>query len=185
MLSTMIALSLPAAAVAAPAPVPLQAPQGWSLASSAEGCIVHTTERAGTVLSVFALPEQDGIGFLLQNQKWSGLEDGQVYPLSIRFDGGGEWPIPALARTEIDEDGPGLFFAIRPGSEQGGRDFISEFAAARGMRIANDGVGVGDLRLPDARGATVALANCLRGVFEGRSGNPFGDSEGARTATRI
>ncbi|HEX9931287.1 MAG TPA: hypothetical protein VGB08_00410 [Allosphingosinicella sp.] len=184
MLSTVIALSLQAAAVAAPAPVAAQAPQGWNLASSADGCIVHTTERAGTVLSVFALPGQDGIGFLLQNQKWTGLEDGEVYPLNIQLEGGGEWPIPAMARTEIDEDGPGLFFAIRPGSEEGGRDFISEFAGARGMRIANDGVGVGDLRLPDARGATVALATCLRGVFEGR-GNPFGDSEGARTATRI
>lgn len=185
MLSTMIALSLQAAAAAAPVAVPVQAPQGWNLAASDDGCIVHTTERAGTILSVFALPGQDGIGFLLQNQKWGELEDGEVYPLSIRFDGGGEWPIPALARTEIDEDGPGLFFAIRPGPAQGGRDFISEFAAARGMRIANDGVGVGDLRLPDARGATVALANCLRGVFEGRTGNPFRDSVGAGTATRI
>ena len=183
MLSSVIALSLLQASAAA-APGEARAPQGWNLASSAEGCIVHTTERAGTMLSVFALPEQDGIGFLLQNQKWSALRDGEVYPLTIRFDSNGEWPIPALARTEIDEDGPGLFFAVRPGSEQGGRDFIAEFAGARGMRIANDGVAVGDLRLPNARGATVALAQCLRGVFEGRT-NPFGDSDGAGTATRI
>ena len=187
MLSSLIALSLlQAAPGAAPAPqrAAVEAPAGWNLASSEEGCIVHTTERAGIVLSVFALPEQDGIGFLLQNRKWSDLSDGRVYPLAIRFDDGREWPIPALARTEIDEDGPGMFFAIRPGAEQGGRDFLGEFAAARGMRIANGGVGVGDLRLPDARAATLALANCLRGVFEGRS-NPFGDSEGARTSTRI
>jgi len=186
MLSSVIALSLlqASAGAAAPAPVAAQAPQGWNLASSSDGCIVHTTERAGIVLSVFALPEQDGIGFLLQNRKWGELEDGQVYPISIRFDGGTEWPIPALARTEIDEDGPGLFFAIRPGREQGGRDFITEFAGARGMRVATNGVAVGDLGLPNARGATVALANCLRGVFEGRS-NPFGGSEGAGTAIRI
>jgi hypothetical protein len=183
MLSSVIALSLLQASAAA-APAEARAPQGWNLASSAEGCIVHTTERAGTVLSVFALPEQDGIGFLLQNQKWSGLRDGQVYPLTISFDANSAWPIPALARTEIDEDGPGLFFAIRPGSEQGGRDFIADFADARGMRIANDGVAVGNLRLPDARGATVALAQCLRTVFEGRT-HPFSNSEGARTATRI
>ena len=187
MLSSLIALSLlqaTAGAAPAPAPAAVEAPQGWNLASSSDGCIVHTTERAGIVLSVFALPEQDGIGFLLQNRKWGELEDGQVYPISIRFDDGSEWPIPALARTQIDEDGPGLFFAIRPGREQGGRDFISEFAGARGMHVATDGVGVGDLNLPNARGATVALANCLRGMFEGRS-NPFGGSEGARTATRI
>lgn len=189
MLSSVIALSLlqataGAAPVPAPSPVAAEAPNGWTLASSAEGCIVHTTERAGTVLSMFALPEQDGIGFLLQNHKWSELEEGQVYPISIRFDDGSEWPIPALARTQIDGDGPGLFFAVRPGREQGGRDFIAEFAGARGMRVATNGVGVGDLRLPNARGATVALANCLRGVFEGRS-NPFSRSEGAGTATRI
>ena len=183
MLSSVIALSLLQASASA-APAQTQAPQGWNLASSEDGCIVHTTERAGTMLSVFALPEQDGIGFLLQNPKWTDLRDGEVYPLSIRFDGGTDWPIPALARTEIDADGPGLFFAIRPGSERGGRDFISEFAGAQGMRIANADVAVGDLRLPNARGATLALANCLRGVFEGRT-NPFGDSEGARTATRI
>lgn len=183
MLSSVIALSLLQASAAA-APALPQAPQGWNLASSGDGCIVHTTERAGTMLSVFALPDQDGIGFLLQNRKWTGLRDGRVYPLSIRFDAGGEWPIPALARTEIDEDGPGLFFAVRPGSEQSGRDFIAEFAAARGMNVANDGVGVGNLDLPHVRAATVALAQCLRGVFEGRT-NPFGDSDGAATATRI
>lgn len=183
MLSPIVALSLLQASAAA-APMPAQVPQGWNLASSSDGCIVHTTERDGIVLSVFALPEQDGIGFLLQNQKWTDLRDGEVYPLSIRFDGGTEWPIPALARTEIDQDGPGLFFAVRPGTEEGGRDFIAEFAGAAAMRVANDGVGVGDLSLPHARAATVALADCLRDVFEGRT-NPFGGSDGAGTATRI
>lgn len=181
MLSSVIALSLLQASATPASP---QAPQGWNLASSSDGCIVHTTERAGTMLSVFALPDQDGIGFLLQNPKWTGLRDGQVYPLSIRFDAGGDWPIPALARTEIDDDGPGLFFAIRPGSEEGGRDFIAEFAAASGMNVENDGVRVGDLDLPHARAATVALADCLRGVFEGLA-NPFSGSEGAGTAIRI
>ena len=181
MLSSVIALSLLQASAAA---APAEAPPGWTLASSEQGCIVHTNQRPGTVLSVFALPEQDGIGFLLQNVKWTGLEDGAVYPLTIRFDEGGAWPIPAMARTRIDSDGPGLFFAIRPGSEEGGRDFIGEFAAARGMRIANGGVAVDDLRLSNARGATLALAQCLRTMIE--SGvNPFSGSEGARTATRI
>ena len=136
MLSSVIALTLVQAAAAAP--VQAQAPAGWRVASSAEGCLVHTTERAGTVLSVFALPGQDGIGFLLQNRKWTSLRDGQLYPLSIRFDQGSEWPIPALARTELDEDGPGLFFAIRPGSEAGGRDFraIGEALASRSRPAA-------------------------------------------------
>ena len=180
MLSALVALSL----LQASAAVPIQAPQGWTVASSDGGCLVHTAQRAGTVLSVFALPEQDGIGFLLQNPKWTELEDGQVYPLSIRFDGGSEWPIPALARTSIDEDGPGLYFAIRPGGEQGGRDFIDDFSRAGGMRIANDGVAYDNLRLTDSRGATLALAQCLRTMIQSE-GNPFSNSEGARTATRI
>jgi hypothetical protein len=180
MLSSLVALSL----LQASAAVPIQAPQGWTIASTSDGCLVHTTERAGTVLSVFALPEQDGIGFLVQNRKWTGLKDGEIYPLSIRFDDGSEWPIPALARTSIDEDGPGLFFAIRPGREEGGRDFLGEFAGARGMRIANEDA-VDTLRLTDTRGATVALAQCLRTMFEGGDDNPFSNSEGARTATRI
>lgn len=181
MFGTLIALSLQAAAVAAPPPETLQ---GWTVANSADGCLVHTSQRAGTVLSVFALPEQEGIGFLLQNAKWTTLENGEVYPLSIRFDDGSEWPIPAIARTDIDEDGPGLFFAIRPRSEEGGRDFIEEFAGARGMTVANDGRTMDSLRLANSRGATVALAQCLSRMWGGQS-NPFGNSEGAKTATRI
>ncbi|MDP8993556.1 MAG: hypothetical protein M3N07_01010 [Pseudomonadota bacterium] len=184
MLSMLIALSLLQAAASGPPPAQAETIQGWNLASSAQGCLVHTTQRAGTVLSVFALPEQDGIGFLLQNRKWTGLRDGAVYPLSIRFDDGSEWPVPAIARIEIDEDGPGLFFAIRPGSESGGQDFMSEFASARAMRIDTDSGPVDRLRLTNSRGATVALAQCLSRLWGGEA-NPFGDSEGARTATRI
>lgn len=180
MLSISIALGLAQAAAA----TPVQAPPGWTVAASPEGCLVHTTERAGIVLSVFALPEQDGIGFLLQNRKWTELEDGAVYALSIRFDRGAAWPVPALARTGIDADGPGLFFAIRPGSEQGGRDFIGEFAEARAMEIGADGGPSEQLRLADSRGATLALAQCLRTMIEDGA-NPFSGSEGARTATRI
>lgn len=182
-MSSVIALALLQASAGA-SPAQAETLQGWNVAASVDGCVVHTTGRPGTVLSVFALPEQDGIGFLLQNRKWITLEDGQIYPLSIRFDDGSEWPLPALAQTEIDEDGPGLFFAVRPGSEEGGRDFIAKFAGARGMRIANAGVAVGDLRLTNARDATVALAQCMRTMIEGDA-NPFGSSEGARTATRI
>jgi hypothetical protein len=180
MLSALVALSLLQASAAAPA----QAPQGWTLAAGEGGCLVHTEQRAGTLLSVMALPEQDGIGFLLQNPKWTGLKDGQVYSLSIRFDDGSEWPVPALARTEIDSNGPGLFFAIQPGAAAGGRDFLGDFSRARGMRIANDGVAYGDLRLTDSRAATLALAQCLRTMIEGES-NPFSNSEGAKSATRI
>ncbi|HEX8527698.1 hypothetical protein [Allosphingosinicella sp.] len=184
MFGTVIALSLLQAAAAAPASAAPENLQGWTLANSANGCLVHTSERVGTVLSVFALPGQEGIGFILQNRKWGSLRDGTVYPLTIRFDEGADWPVPAMARTEIDEDGPGLFFAIRPGSEEDGRDFIADFADARGMQIANDGAVVDTLRLTNSRAATAALAQCLSRLWSGEA-NPFGNSEGARTATRI
>jgi hypothetical protein len=181
---SLIALSLLQAAVPAAAAAPAPPPRGWTVANSAEGCLVHTSERVGIVLSVFALPDQEGIGFLLQNRKWEALEDGKVYPLSLRFDDGSAWPVPALARTRIDEDGPGLFFVIPSAGENGGRDFLSDFADARGMRIANSGVAVGSLALSDSRGAAFALARCLRTMIDGEA-NPFSESEGASSATRI
>lgn len=184
MLSTVIALSLFQTAASATPPPRVENLQGWNVTSDSGSCLVHTTQRAGTMLSVFALPEREGIGFLLQNRKWTDLEDGAVYPITIRFDNGREWPLPALARTEIDEDGPGLYFAIRPGSEEGGRDFIGEFAAAAGMRVANDGAEVDKLALTNSRGATVALAQCLSRIWTGDA-NPFEGSDGAATATRI
>jgi hypothetical protein len=184
MLGSMIALSLLQSAGAVPPAAGPENVQGWTVASDPQGCLVHTTGRPGTMLSVFALPSQEGIGFLLQNRKWSDLEDGAVYPLTIRFDDGSDWPVPAIARTDIDEDGPGLYFAIRPGSEKGGRDFIGEFAGAGGMHIANDGTVVESLSLSNSRGATVALARCLSRIWTGGA-NPFEGSEGAPTATRI
>lgn len=182
--TTTIALSLLQSAGSLPPAAGPDQIQGWTVANDPEGCLVHTTERPGTMLSMFALPRQEGIGFLLQNRKWGDLEDGAVYPLTIRFDDGSEWPVPAVARTQIDEDGPGLYFAVRPGAGESGRDFIGEFAGAGGMRIANEDMVVETLRLTNSRGATVALARCLSRIWTGED-NPFEDSEGAPTATRI
>ena len=184
MFGTAIALSLLQAAGAA-VPAKPQDEGNWQLANSSEHCAVHTSAQGGTLVSVFALADREGIGFLLQNRQWTGLKDGEVYPLSIRFDAGSRWPIPALARTDIDEDGPGLFFAIRPGSERGGQDFMSEFASAAGMRVEAHGGPASNVALTGSHGATVALAQCLGRLWGGGESNPFATSAGARTARAL
>lgn len=184
MFGYLIALSLAQAASAAPAvearPVPAQAAPGWNVAANPQVCAVHTAFRSGTVLSVFALQGQSGIAFLVQNRDWNSLRDGAVYPLSIRFDDGEPFPVEAIARRNIDEDGPGLLFAIKPGDS----GFMDRFAAARGMRISSGEVRVDNLALTGNHGATVALAQCLSRLWNGEgelheaSERPFADLPG-------
>lgn len=195
MIGTMIAIALAqAAAAAAPAPAiqptlatpaALETGDGWQVGSPATGCIVHAAYDGGTVLSVFAIPERAGIGFLLQNRQWSDLKEGGVYRLRIRFAGGGDWTVPAVARLKIDRDGPGLFFAMPAGALEDGRDFVADFAAASGMRIETGGATVERLALTGSHDATVALARCMRDQIDGGSANPFRDTASAETALRI
>jgi len=186
MFGTLVALSLMQAAASPPAAHNLQ---GWTVLENDRACAVNTDNGGGTRLSVFALPNHEGIGFLIQNHDWTTLEDGAVYPLSIRFDevgdGGSEWPIPALARLQIDRHGPGLFFAIRPGSAEDGRDFMVQFASARGMNVSNNGAQVERMALADSRRATQALAQCIGRLMSGEPADPFRDSDSAHTAMRI
>ncbi len=184
MLASVVALSLLQAA-AQPAAQKVQETQSWQFESTQEGCLAHASYAGGTVLSVFALPDQNGIGFLLQNRAWTGLVDGQVYPLNVRFGDGSSWPLRAIGRTEIDQDGPGLFFAIEPGVQERGRDFMGEFAGASGMHVSAQGLSVGNLGLTGTREATVQLAQCLSRLMSGEGESPFGDSEGASRARRI
>ena len=183
MFGTLVALSLVQAAAVQPA-VPRNL-QGWNVLDNERGCAVNTAHSGGTRLSVFALPNHEGIGFLMQNADWTTLEDGEVYPLTIRFDDGSDWRIPALARLQIDRHGPGLFFAIRPGSAEDGRDFMVQFAAATGMDVTNNGAQVERLRLTNSRAATEALAGCIGRLLGGQPANPFRNADSAHTAMRI
>lgn len=167
-----------------PAPV-VENVNGWNVASSSQGCMVHAAYRGGTVLSVFALPDQSGIGFLLQNHGWTALEDGDVYPLRIRFAEGGDWTIPAVARLQIDRDGPGLFFSIPPGVLENGRDFVAEFADSSGMIVETRGATLERLALSGSHAATAALARCMSDMVGGGPSNLLGDTAAAATALRI
>lgn len=186
MLASLIALALAQSAAAATPSTEVRPTGEWQVAGTSRGCMAHAAYDGGTVLSVIGMPARGGIGFLLQNRGWTDLEDGGVYALRIRFDEGGDWTIPAVARLRIDRDGPGLFFAMPPGADGDGRNFVAEFAESSGMAVESGGATVDRLALTGSYDATVALARCMRGLVGGGApGNPFGDGKSAETALRI
>lgn len=152
-------LALPFAATPAQSP-----PATWSVAGGEQGCAVHTASGPGTVVSILAGPGQEGLLFLMQNNEWSSLRDGAQYDIAVEFDQEGPWQLKAIAKTEIDQDGPGLMFAVPPGQKQGA-DFITEFVQAAGMKIDGEGQRMGALQLGSGRSAMTALAQCIGRVF--------------------
>jgi hypothetical protein len=136
----------------------------WTVAGGEQGCAVHTSAAQGTVISILAGPGQEGLLFLVQNTSWSTLKDGGQYDIAVEFDDEGPWQMKAVAKTEIDKDGPGLMFSVPPGQKQGA-DFITEFVQASGMNISGEGQRLGTLPLGSGRSAMTALAQCMGQVF--------------------
>jgi hypothetical protein len=164
MLKPLLALSFLAAPLA-PAISQTRAPATqWTVAGGEQGCAVHASSPQGTVVSILAGPSQEGLLFLIQNQAWSSLKDGGSYDIAVEFDEAGPWQMKAVAKTEIDKDGPGLMFAVPPGQKQGS-DFITEFVQAAGMKIDGEGQRLGDLQIGSGRSAMTALAQCIGRVF--------------------
>lgn len=164
MLKPLLALSVlvaPVAAATSQTPAPAAR---WTVAGGEQGCAVHASSPQGTVVSILAGPGQDGLLFLIQNPTWSTLKDGGQYDIAVEFDDSGPWQMKAVARTEIDSDGPGLMFSVPPGQKQGS-DFITEFVGASGMQIQGDGQRLGSLALGSGRSAMTALAQCMGKVF--------------------
>jgi len=176
-------LSVPSVAVTAqstsqPTSQPASHSVRWTLASGSEGCLVHSASPKGTVLSILANPGQEGLGFLIQNRQWTSLQDGQRYALELEFDDMGEWEIQAVARQNLDEDGPGLLFAIPAGREDGAK-FMKEFAAAGGIHVGRDGRVLDSLSLAGAQGAMSQLAQCLGQQLSTQAGATRGSEEPA------
>lgn len=139
-------------------------PARWTVAGGEQGCAVHASSPQGTVVSILAGPGQNALLFLVQNRSWSSLEDGAQYDIAVEFDEEGPWQMKAVAKTEIDQDGPGLMFAVPPGQKQGS-DFITEFVQASGMKIEGQGQQLGSLPLGSGRSAMTALAQCMGQVL--------------------
>lgn len=153
---------------AASTPIAAAPARDWQLANSGDGCMVHSASAQGTVLSITAMPEEDALLFVLQNQGWQTLDDGGQYAINLEFDEMGPWEIPAVAQTEIDRDGPGLIFVVRPGREDGAR-FMTEFAAAHGMQVGHDGAMLDSLALGGSNLAMASMAQCMSGGDDGGS----------------
>lgn len=153
---------LPAAALAQqPA-----APGAWKVSGSPSGCIAHTTLPQGTVVSVLAGTGQESLLFLIQNRGWESLEDGSRHELAVQLDGGSKFQFDAVAKTELDSDGPGLMFAVPPGEADGAR-FIADFAKAGGMAVGEGGEAIASVRLTGGGSAMTALAQCMSRLWGG------------------
>lgn len=174
LLACVALASLPAAALAQPS-----ASGEWTVSGSDEGCIAHTTLPQGTVMSVLAGPGQPTLLFLMQNNKWSSLEDGSRHKVAVQLDGRNPYQFDAVAKTQLDSDGPGLMFAVTPGEAEGAK-FIGELATAAGMNLGQNGRQLEGARLSGGGSAMARLAQCMSRMWGGAaaSAENEGDAEG-------
>lgn len=142
----------------------------WRLASGSDDCMVHAASERGTILSIAASPDEQALLFIVQNKQLGGLDDGGQYPVEVEFDDMGEWKIDAVAQKDLDRDGPGVIFAVRPGREDGA-NFIKEFAGANGMHIGRSGVKMDSLPLQGSRPVMAQMAQCLGKLWSKASGS--------------
>lgn len=147
----------------------------WALATMPNGCMVQATSPKGTMISIWGFAGQDKIAFLLQNRGWN-VRDGQPYKLNLDFLGVETLPVSATARENIDADGPGFLFTVKPGA-QGASGFLAAFTSARGMRITQGGESFDTLPLAGSRTAMDSLARCLADRWGQTAAAPTGDDD--------
>jgi hypothetical protein len=166
LLACLTLAALPAAASAQSS-----GPGEWTVSGTAEGCIAHTTLPQGTVLSLLAGPGQESLMFLMQNRGWSSLEEGSRHKVAVQLDGRSPWQFDAVAKTQLDADGPGLVFTVAPGEGEGAK-FISELAGAAGMNVGQNGTQVEGARLSGGGSAIARLAQCMSRMWGGSGAAP-------------
>ena len=166
LLACVALAALPAAALAQTA-----SSGEWTVSGSAEGCIAHTSLPRGTVVSVLAGPGEASLLFLIQNKGWSALEDGSRHKVAVQLDGRSPWQFEAVARTELDSDGPGLLFAVAPGEAEGAK-FINELAGAAGMNVGQNGRQLEAVRLSGGGTAMASLAQCMARMWGAAGASP-------------
>jgi hypothetical protein len=163
MFKSVLVLVATAASGAALAQTSTATAGNWTLEAAPNGCVVHAASPSGTVVSIWGLAGESSLSFLVQNQRWNSFADGQRYDIRVSFEKGRTFPMKAVARRNIDRDGPGLTFPISP-APAGGASFLEQFAAADGMHITrNDEVET--VRLVNTDVALRGLAKCLRQVW--------------------
>ncbi len=173
MLKPLLALSFFTAIPALAQGQPPRPHGQWTVAGSQEACMIHSASNRGTTMSVTATPGEEAFLFVIQNQSLGSLTDGQPYPIAVEFDNKGPWEIEALAQHELDRDGPGVIFAVRPGRDDG-RNFIEEFTSATGMQIGRGGAVLDNFLLANGRAAMTGLATCLGNIWAGNGSGAGG-----------
>jgi hypothetical protein len=161
LLAALALAALPAAASSQP-----QSFGAWTVNGGEDGCIAHASLPQGTVVSLLAGSGQESVVFLIQNKSWSSLRDGSPHKLAVQLDGRSAFQFDAVARTDLDSDGPGLLFSVPPGERQGAK-FLAEFAGASGMNVGEEGRPLAELRLTGGDTAMAALAKCMAGMWSG------------------
>jgi len=136
----------------------------WTLEVAPHGCVVHAASPSGTVVSIWGFAGEDSLSFLVQNKSWNSFDDGARYDIKVAFDDKRAWPMQAVARRNIDHDGPGLTFAVSPAEDGGGASFLNQFAAAHGMLITRNNQ-VERVALGNSQLALTGLAKCLKQVW--------------------
>jgi hypothetical protein len=154
----------------------------WKLEAAPSGCVVHAASPSGTVVSIWGIAGQDSLSFLVQNKAWNSFADGQRYDIHISFDEKKPWPMRAVARRNIDKDGPGLTFAVSPNHAAGGASFIDQFAAAGGMNITRNGQRIETVSLDGTQVALRGLAQCLSQVWAASGSGESEAESGASVA---
>jgi hypothetical protein len=153
----------PAASLAqSPASAPAVAPGAWTVAGGAAGCIAHSSTPQGTVVSILASPGQETLLFVIQNPAWSTLTDGESIPLAVQLEGGTEYKFEAVAKAELDSDGPGYLFAVPPSAP-----FLSAFAQASGAEFGRGGRSLASVTLDGSSGVMANLAQCMAHMVSG------------------
>jgi hypothetical protein len=148
----------------------------WGIAAMPNGCMIQASSPQGTMLSIWGFAGDAKLGFLLQNRQWNALQDGRHYNLSVDFNGRQKRLVQATARENIDSDGPGYFFSVEPGANEGS-NFLRSFTTARGMTISREGHAVDTLPLAGSQTAMAAFARCLSDHWQVPAADAGADDE--------
>ena len=138
------------------------APPEWTVAGGASGCIAHSTTQQGTMVSILAGPGQDSLLFVIQNPAWTSLADGDNIPLAVQLEGGEEYRFEAVAKAELDSDGPGYLFSVPPSAP-----FLAAFAKAGGMEFGRSGRRLASVALDGSEAVLGTLAQCMADTLSG------------------
>lgn len=149
---------------------------GWDISfyPGAEGCQAFVTFEADTsfFIGFDGTENQLSLDVTLLDQKWSSLEDGKEYDITVKF--GNESPWNVSMTGLILGDYPGLNILIDAGSDQAAL-FVEEFQRETRMEWSYQGTSLGRFTLRGSRRAFNEVIACQQSYHKAKSGqsDPF------------